>query len=864
LREIDAWMLPESIGQDLRFGARMLGKHAGFTLAATAALAMGIGLNTVVFTLGKAAFWRGVDAYDADRMVNVSLIGRQGEFYPYFSYPDYEAYRNSARSFSGVIAEKRESVTLAGGGGAMVQTSSGAGKLAEAFGLNIPRKSTGGTEFTMISEVSENYFDVMGVRAFRGRIFEPRDHVELMANPSALISENYWELRFKSDPTVIGRSMKLNGAWFTVVGITPRDFTGTSVTTPDFWIPIVLMPLLHPGMQTLHDHNDICCRIVARLADGATMAQAQSEVQGIADRLRTLHDSHSEEAKPSSALIWPGSPFPRQIDSGIVFSASLIMLATGLVLVIACANVASLQLARAAARQNELNMRRSLGASRGRVIRQLLTESVLLAMLAGAMALVFAWALLRVLVVEYQSLLPPEWGMPVLHVNPDLKVFAFVLGISILAGVMFGLAPALESSRSALGGAVKANQNTSPSRSGRLRNALVATQVAVCLVLMITGTLLIRSSMRALDVKYEVKQVLNLELEFPDNAKYTKERKLSLAREIREKIAALAGVVDTTVGRAPDGGGVRTASVSIDAKSTASGPGHPVLFYTYVMPNYFQLVNIPLLAGRGFDRSARAAGPVAVVSQSAATMLWRGKNPIEKKISLSTAGQFHNKDESLPDDIQYEVVGLVADAGGIVLDGSDVVQIYVPLPEDRMYQYPLLIRTQRDPEPVRESIGGILAATDPEVIGYTSTLQEMLHDTPLFAVSRCAAGFTSIVGTFGLMLACMGIYGTVSYMVVLRTHEIGIRMALGASRSKVLALMMRDSMRPVLTGIGVGLVLAGGASYLLRTLLYGLEAMDMLSFAGMSMLFLAIAMLAAFFPSRAATRVNPIVALRYE
>jgi predicted permease len=864
LREIDAWMLPQSIGQDLRFGVRMLRKHAGFTLAAAAALAIGIGLNTVVFTLGKAALWRGVDAYDAGRMVNVSLIGRKGEFYPFFSYPDYEAYRKSARSFSGMITEKRESVTLANAGGAMVQTSSGAGKLAEAFGLNIPRKSTGETEFAMISEVPENYFDVMGVRAFRGRIFQPHDHVELMAHPSALISENYWELRFKSDPTVIGRNMKLNGAWFTVIGITPRDFTGTSVSTPDLWIPIVSMPLLHPGMQTLHDRNVICCRIVARLADGVTMAQAQSEVQGIADRLRPLHDPHSEEAKPSSTLIWPASPFPRKIDSGIVFSAFLIMLATGLVLVIACANAASLQLARAAARQNELNMRRSLGASRTRVIRQLLTESVLLAMLAGAMALIFAWAMLRALVVECQNLLPPEWGVPVLHVNPDLKVFAFVLGVSILTGVMFGLAPALESSRSALGGALKANQNASPSRVGKLRNALIATQVAVCLVLMITGALLIRSSIHALEVKYEVKRVLNLELEFPDNAKYIKERKLSLAREIRAKIAALPGVVDTTVGRAPDGGGLRTASVSIDTKNAANQPGHPVLFYTYVMPNYFQLVNIPLLAGRSFDKSAGAPEPVAVVSQAAATTLWRGESPIGKKISLSTAEQFHTKEEPLPDDRQYEVVGVVADAGGIVLDGSDVAQIYVPMPEDRLYEYPLLIRTQRDSEPVRESIGGILAATDPEVTGYTSTLEEMLHDAPLFAVSRCAAGFTFIVGTFGLLLACMGIYGTVSYMVVLRTHEIGIRIALGASRNKVLVLMLRDSMRPVLTGIGVGLVLAGAASYLVRTLLYGLGAMDMLSFAGMSILFLTIAMVAAFFPSHAATRVDPIVALRYE
>jgi predicted permease len=489
---------------------------------------------------------------------------------------------------------------------------------------------------------------------------------------------------------------------------------------------------------------------------------------------------------------------------------------------------------------------------------------MLLGVLAGAAGLLFSWGLLRVLVAEYLDLVPAEWGTPILHVNPDLTIFAYVLGISMLAGVMFGLAPALDSSRSTLGAALKANQNASPSRGKTLRNALIATQVAVCLVLMITGALLIRGSMHALEVQYETKRVLDLDLGFPDSAKYTKERKLSLAREIHTKIATLPGVVDTTVGRAPDGGGVRTASVSVGTKGAADETGHPVMFFTYVMPNYFQLLHIPLLAGSGFDKGASAKEPVAVVSQSAASMLWRGENPIGRKISLSTTGQYHGKDEPLPDGVSYEVVGVVTDAGGTQIDGSDKFQIYLPMPEDGIYQYALLIRTQGDPEQVRESIGGVLATVDPEVMGYTSTLEEMLHEAPPFAVSRCAAAFTTVVGAFGLLLACMGIYGTVSYMVVLRTHEVGIRMALGASRVTVLRLMLRESMRPVLMGIGAGLVLALGASYLLRTLLYGLSAVDAVSFAGVSMLFLVIALAAAYLPSRAATLVDPIVALRYE
>ncbi|HEY9127089.1 MAG TPA: ABC transporter permease, partial [Acidobacteriaceae bacterium] len=333
MREVDLFTLPSTIAQDLRFGFRILRKHPGFTLAAVAALAMGIGLNTVVFTLGKAVFARGVDAREADRMVNVSLIGKSGQYYSYFSYPDFESYRDGAKSFAGVIAETRESITLAGAGGAMTQTSSSAGKLAQALGLPIPQLSTTEMELATVAEISENYFDVLGESVFRGRAFSPRDHAELLAHPSALISENYWETRFQSDPSILGRSMKLNGAAFTVIGITPRDFTGTGVITPDFWIPLASMPLLHPGVRTLHDRNSICCRIFARLADGVTMAQAQGEVQTIADQLRTLHESSTDEAKRTSALIWPASPFARKLDSGIVFSASLIMLAVVLVLV---------------------------------------------------------------------------------------------------------------------------------------------------------------------------------------------------------------------------------------------------------------------------------------------------------------------------------------------------------------------------------------------------------------------------------------------------------------------------------------------------------------------------------------------------
>jgi predicted permease len=862
MREIDLVSWPGSIRQDLRYGVRMLLKHPGFTVTAVLALALGIGVNTAVFTCYKAVLARGLDAHDPGRMVNVSLVRKSGELQSDFSYPDYLEYRDHTQSFSGVIAESRERVTLTGAGGAMAQTHSALGAIAGKFGLMFPKLSTGDTEFGTVAEVSENYFGVLGETALRGRVFQPEDVAELVRNPAVLISENYWTRRFGADPSVLGRSMRINGASFTVVGITPHDFVGTGVATPDFWIPLTLQPLLHPGVNALRDREDQCCRIFARLADGVTMGQAQAEVGPLADHLRRLHDPHSELSKPNSAMVWPGSPFGRKLDSGILFVVFLVMLAVGMVLVIACANVASLQLARAASRQNELSMRLSLGASRSRIIRQLLTESALLGVLSGSIALLFTWGFLHVMAVEMSKSLPAEWGAFVMHVAPDMQIFAYVFALSLIAGVLFGLAPALESSRSALLSSLKANKDTSPARSRRLRDVLIAAQVAVCLVLMIAGSLLIRGSVHALEAGYEVKHVINLELEFPDEAKYNNELKRTIFREVRAQVEALPGVVTTTVGRAPDGGGVRTAAVSVDGNKPAAGA--PFLFYTYVLPNYFQTLNIPLLSGRSFQQQPGAPEPAVVLSESAAAMLWPGQNALGRKIAMSTLNQFHSKGEFVPDGVTYQVVGISHDAGGTQLDGSDAAQIYVPIPEDRMDEHPLLIRTQSDPAAVIASVGSVIANVDPNVVGYTSTLEELLHFTPPFVVSRCAAAFASIVGFFGLLLACMGIYGTVSYMVVMRTHEVGIRMALGASRGSVLSLILRESTRPVIAGLGVGLVLAMGAAHLLHTLLYGLGPIDVASFAGVSALFLAIALLAAYVPSRSATRVDPVVALRYE
>ena len=572
----------ETLGQDLRYAARMLLRTGRFTLIAIAALALGIGVNTAVFTAYKAFVARPLDARDPASMVNLALRLHTGATTALFSYPDYEAYRDRLESFSGVIAVLIDELKLTA-----VSERKGqdvpAASLLGTFGLLRPGSSS--AEFATTFIVSENYFSVLGVSPVRGRTFEAMRGSELAGSPAVLISENYWTRRFGGDPMVLGKSVELNGAAFTIIGITPRDFVGTSVAVPNFWLPFELYPLVRPQSHRLRDRDATCCRVFARLAPGISMSKAEAETSVVASRLRRLHDPGSDLSKEVSALITPGSPLPRALTPGLRLTVGLIMLAAAMVLVIACANVASLQLARAATRHQELGMRYALGASRWRLVRQLLTESALMGVAAGCVALPLTWALMRVAIVKAAEVLPVE---VVLDARPDLGIFVYVLGISLAAGVVFGLAPA---------------------------------------------------------------------------------------------------------------------------------------------------------------------------------------------ISTSRAG-----------------------------------------------------------------------------------LYSMFRDTGTSFPAAIASG----IGLLGLLLASVGIYGTVSYVVSLRTREVGIRMAIGAANRDILALILRENARPVLSGVAAGVMLASGAAQLLRGVLYGVTTLDPVSFVAPSILFLTIALAATWLPSRHAMRIDPQAALRHQ
>ncbi|HEX7287330.1 MAG TPA: ADOP family duplicated permease [Candidatus Angelobacter sp.] len=841
----------------------MLYRNAGFTIVAVLTLALGIGVNVVAFTTFKVFFDRPLDARDPGKMVNLALVLHSGDVGARFSYPDYEALRDRLHSFRGLIASNGDtSLTLSGAGGSVSQKSSADGSLAGKLGLL--SSSSSNKEFAATRIVSENYFSVLGIAPLRGRIFG--DVAELAASPEVLISENYWQRRFGGDPALLGQTIRLNGVAFTIVGITPHDFAGTDFDVPDFWLPLSLEPLLHPDSHLLSDRETHSCRLFARLAPGVRIDQAQAEMNLLAGHLTALHDTHSDWGKPATALLWPGSPFPiplNRLRAEAKYGALLIMLAVGMVLVIACANVASLQLARATSRKSEMSMRLSLGASRRRLVRQLLTENALLGLLAGAVALLCSWILMKALASVVAEAFPVQYGTVIFHVTPDLGIFAYVFAISLAAGILFGLAPALESSRTAVSPALKANPGTSPARSRRLHNVFIAAQVAVALALMIAASMLLHSSIHAFQVDrgYD-KQVVDLTLKFAEGPKYTADRKGALVRELRTRLAAMPGVAAITNANAPVYG-YRQAAVSLNGEVPLAQSQRAFIDYTYVQANYFQTLGIPLLFGRKFQSPAGQPEPSVILSESAAKRLWPGENPIGGSLRLGTDGQFHRKNDLVPDGPPYQVIGVTGDTRGATFDGSDSYLVYLQLPEDRLQDYPILVRTA-DPKQFMPAIHPLISSIDPDLEVDSETFEEMLRVSATFFLPSSAAAIASPVGLIGLLLAAMGIYGTVSYIVVLRTREVGIRMALGAPKRAILGLMLQQCMRPVLAGLLAGMFLAVGASYLLRGALHGLHTVDGISFAGVSFLFAAVALLAAYLPSRRAMDVDPMVALRYE
>jgi macrolide transport system ATP-binding/permease protein len=860
----------EALLQDIRFGIRMLSKSPAFTATAILALALGIGVNTTVFTAFDALALRPRPVKDADHLVGVYRKA-QGQKRGAFSYPDYIYYRDHSETLS--------DLAMFGGGTAVVTPDlpavgwEPASAVGATIGFRLPQLLQGSAQPLMCFFVSGNYFQLLGARPAAGRLFLPEDD-KLDARPVVVLSGNFWRSQFHANPDVVGSRIHLNRVVFTIIGVTPVDYLGTVSSVPVLWAPIAARPLVGDlTRESLENRSAGAGIVYGHLKQAVSLADAEAEMNVLAAQLRA---AYPEVERNSGVWVASERAFA-QINSETWPIVATTMGAVALLLLIACANVASLLLARAAARRREVGVRLSLGAGRGRLLQQFLVESTLIALFAGAAGLPLASWTLHLLVAEISSAIPSYWGAIALQVTPDVRIFGYTLLISLLTGVVFGLTPALQALRVDVHSALKDNGSMLGHRfsKSRFRDLLIVVQVAACLVLLINSLLLLRGSQRALriDPGFDSKHLVLLSLEMLESKSlgYSQERLLQLNRRLMEEIASLPGVTEVTeASRAPVPADNRFVQVTTDeAKPQLDREGEdlrPTVGYSYVLPNYFETLGIPVVSGRSFTaQEADVEAPVVVISEATAGRFWPGQDPIGKRLvigSLSARPPFAG--ERVPFSPSSEVIGIVRDLRSLFLNKVDDSYIYLPLSESRQWVSTLLVRTSGSAPSLLAGLGSRVQRVDANLPVVAAPVDWMVSFDPYFVISRIGGILSSIVGLLGLFLACLGVYGMVGYSVVERTREIGIRMALGAQQEQVLGLVLRETARPMLFGTVIGIAGSAAISRLLSAVLFGLNPRDAISFAGVSLLLIAVALCAGYLPARRAMRVDPMVALRYE
>ena len=814
--------------QDVRYGLRMLARSPGFTLVAVVSLALGIGVNTAVFSLFNAVLIRQLPVVRGqERLVWLRAPS---------SYPNYLDYSEQARSFEGMAAATgtREFSLTRGGEPELVRG-----------------------EF-----VSANYFEVLGVGAHAGRTFveaEGREPARV-----AVLGQRLWRTRFDSDPSVVGRQITLNGLGFTVVGVAPEGFVGTEVgLNRELWVPVSAHALLNPpeagrmldggdGEDILRRRNSHWLAVFARLKEGVTREQAAAELEGIARRVAESNSMRvdAETLRRVQLLPLSGGMDPADREEALPV-AGVVMAVLGLVLLIACANIAGLLVARAAVRRRETAIRQALGAGRTRLVRQWLTESVLLSCLGGAAGLLLAlWA--NDLVVSYAAGTPVES----LDLRLDYRVLAFTSLVSIGAGVAFGLAPALQASRVDIVTALKTEDAVARagSRRSRLRAAFVTAQVTLSVVLLVCAGLFIRSLWKAhtIDPGFRVERALTVPVDL-GLLRYRAEEGRAFYRELLSRVAAQPGVESASLVRfAQLGSSFAQGQVFAEGRSAEGDEGTSTGF-NLVGPDYFKTMGTRLVRGRDFTEADRKGSPgVAVVNETLASMLWPGEDPVGKRVSFEGAGGPF-----------LEVVGVARDGKYRSLGDRSRPYVYRPVMQSYEPRMTLVVRTAADPRALTGAVREQLRALDQNLpVADVRTLEEQF-DLSLLP-SRVAAWTLGGFGLLALALAGIGIYGVVSYSAAQRTREIGVRMALGARRSDVLRLILGEGLSVVGVGLALGLLLSFAVTRVLGGFLYGVSASDPLTFVGVPALLGSIALAAGYLPARRAAKVDPMVALRYE
>lgn len=801
--------------QDLRYGIRTMLKRPGFTLIAIMTLALGIGSSTAIFTVVDAAVIRGLPYKSPGQLYHMWERTPQKEFdQREFSYPDYQDYlQNSVVDIAAYT-----------GGGTILNWK-------------------GESERVFAPSVSANFFSVLGVDAVRGRTFQTGE--DKQGGPRlAVLSYGLWQRRFGGSEQIVGQQLNLAGESYTVVGVLPQSFQ-FAMRPADLWLPY------QPTQNQLTRRFMHGTNLIARLKPGVTAAQAQGELGLIGSRIEQQH--HESHAGVLLKLI----PLQEQVVGQVKPILMILLGAVGFVLLIACANVANLLLTRSLSRQKEVAIRVALGASRWRVVRQLLTESVLLSLVGGLVGLLLAYWGTAALV----SMLPPNQinALPFLqNLKVDARMLGFSFGLSVLTGMIFGLAPALQSSRLNLTGVLKEGGRTSGAgASQRLRSGLVMTEIALAMILLVGAGMLLKSLMRVLktDPGFNPENVLTMTVVLPATKYNDANSQINIQDQIQERVKALPGVTGVgTVNILPLQPG-NTTRVNVEGDPVPP-PGQELeANIRTVSENYFRTLGVPLISGRTFDnRDGATAQPVVIIGKTMADRIFKGRDPVGRRLKYAGV-------EAPP----ISVVGVVGDVKITGLDQETRPVIYYPFRQNSSVFANLVVRTSADPAAMTGSVRNQIVSLEPgAAIFNVQAMPELIANSPAAFMRRFPATLIGVFAGLALLLSAIGIYGVVSYSVSQQTHHIGVRMALGARASDILKLVLKQGLVIAFAGIAIGAVGAFALMRLLQSLLFEVRANDASTYGIVAGALFFIALLACYLPARRATRVDPLIALRYE
>jgi predicted permease len=816
-------MIMGNLAKDVRYGARMLLKRPGLSAIAVITLALGIGANTAIFSLVNTVLLRPLPVNRPEELVSVNSVTTTGDNdVPVFSYPNYRDYRDRNDVLSGLLAYRFAPISVS---------------------------NNSVNERMWAYLVSGNYFDVLGVKPAVGRFFTMEDDQAAGAHPVAVITYNCWQKRFGASADVIGKDVIVNGRTFSIIGVAEPGFYGSEISfVPGMWFPMAMLSTIDAGSDYRDNRDSSNFFVQGRLKPGITALQAEAALKSIAAQLAAEYPNENEN---KSVALSPPGLFGSFMRGPILGFAGVLMAVVGLVLLLACTNLANLLLARATERRKEIAIRLAIGASRSRLIRQLLTESVLLATLGGAIGLALAYWL-----VDAMNALRPPLDIPLsTSVHIDYRVLLFTGILSALTGVVFGLLPALQTTRPDLVPALKDETSIAGYRRSWLRSGLVVFQVSLSLLLLICAGLVLRGLQHA--------QLMNpgfisdhaVELGFDLNLQgYDGARTKTFKRQLLDRVRALPGVQYAGVANfVPLSMSLNNNNIYAEGAPQERGANIPSSMTGNASPGYFAALGVDLLEGRDFvDQDGDTRPRAAIINETFARRFWPGETAVGKRFSFEgAAGPW------------IEVVGVVRDGKYFSLSEDPTPFVYVNLrPEEGSY-LTLLVRTAIDPQRMIAALRSEFQQLDSNLPVYSIKTMTEHMALPLFP-ARVAAILLGSFGVLALILAAIGIFGVMSYSVSQRTREIGIRMALGASTPGILRLVVGHGLRLISLGMGIGLAVAYAATRFMSALLYGVSATDTLTFGGIAVLLIGVAMLACYLPARRAAQVDPMIALRCE